>query len=212
MNRTAGLFLAWLCGTLSMCGQSMRVEVANPTASFRHEVVAIDAAGVIKRVGERFRVLEGAGLDVPYQLTYDGQLLLEAAVRSRGRARFTIVAGQPPQFPTVCHGAVHPERKDDLAWENDRGCYRLYGPALAKTGERSFGIDGWTKNTPECVVDNRYYVEDVVMMPRVDSLRRVNRQRGDSLYRINSYHYDHGRGLDPYAVGAMHLGYHSLQS
>ncbi len=182
--------------------QSLTVEVKNPTADFRHELVAVSADSVKARVGDSFRVLEAAGLDVPFQLTYDGKLLIEAAVRPHGTARFNIVAGQPPTFPTVCHGALHPERKDDFAWENDRGCYRVYGPALGRTGERSYGIDVWTKNTPELVVDDRYYVEDVVMMPRVDSLRRVNRHRGDSLYRLNSYHHDHGRGLDPYKVGA----------
>lgn len=182
--------------------QSLTVEVKNPTADFRHELVAVSADSVKARVGDSFRVLEAAGLDVPFQLTYDGKLLLEAAVRPHGTARFNIVAGQPPTFPTVCHGALHPERKDDFAWENDRGCYRVYGPALGRTGERSYGIDVWTKNTPDLVVDDRYYVEDVVMMPRVDSLRRVNRHRGDSLYRLNSYHHDHGRGLDPYKVGA----------
>ena len=180
----------------------MTVEVKNPTKDFRHEVVAVCADSVRARVGESFRVLEGAGLDVPYQLSYDGKLLIEAAVRPQGTARFRIVSGEPPVFPTVCHGALHPERKDDLAWENDRGAYRVYGPALGRTGERSFGIDVWTKNTPDLVVDDRYYIEDVVMMPTVDSLRRVNRQRGDSLYRINSYHHDHGKGLDPYKVGA----------
>ena len=183
-------------------GAQLTVEVKNPTTDFRHEVVAVSAADVKARVGDRFRVLEGAGLDVPYQLTYDGQLLIEAAVRPRATVRFTIVPGTAPQFPAVCHGALHPERKDDFAWENDRGAYRVYGPALGRTGERSYGIDVWTKNTPELVVDDRYYIEDVVMMPRVDSLRRVDRHRGDSLYRINSYHHDHGRGLDPYKVGA----------
>ena len=182
--------------------QRLTVTVENPTADFRHEVVSLSADSVRARVGEPFRVLEAAGLDVPYQLTYDGQLLLEAAVRPRGTASFTVVKGTPPQFPTVCHGALHPERKDDFAWENDRGCYRVYGPALGRTGERSYGIDVWTKNTPDLVVDDRYYIEDVVMMPRVDSLRRVNRHRGDSLYRLNSYHHDHGCGLDPYKVGA----------
>jgi hypothetical protein len=135
-------------------------------------------------------------------LTHDGQLIIEAAVRPKGVARFRIVSGEPPQFAIVCHGALHPERKDDFAWENDRGAYRVYGPALGRTGERSFGTDVWTKNTPDLVVDDRYYIEDVVMMPTVDSLRRINRHRGDSLYRINSYHHDHGRGLDPYKVGA----------
>ena len=189
---------------IALLGKAQRVtlEVVNPTADFRHEVVAVSADSVKDRVGDTFRVLEAAGLEVPYQLSYDGQLLLEAAVRPKGTARFTIVPGTPQQFPVVCHGALHPERKDDFAWENDRGAYRVYGPALGRTKEKSYGIDVWTKNTPELVVNDRYYIEDVVMMPRVDSLRRVNRHRGDSLYRLNSYHHDHGRGLDPYKVGA----------
>lgn len=186
----------------SASAEQLKIRIENPSADFRHEVVALDAAVVKSRVGEQFRVLEGAGLDVPYQLTYDQKLLIEVAVRPHAATGFTIVAGEAPKFPVVCHGALHPERKDDFAWENDRGCYRVYGPALGRTGERSYGIDVWTKNTPELVVDDRYYIEDVVMMPRVDSLRRVNRHRGDSLYRINSYHHDHGRGLDPYKVGA----------
>ena len=203
MNRLLLSLFALHFSLLTASAQSLTVEVKNPTADFRHEVVAVAAVADVKgRVGETFRVLEGAALDVPYQLTHDGQLLIEAAVRPHGTARFVIVPGQPPKFQTVCHGALHPERKDDFAWENDRGAYRVYGPALGRTGERSYGIDVWTKNTPELVVDDRYYIEDVVMMPRVDSLRRVNRQRGDSLYRINSYHHDHGRGLDPYKVGA----------
>ena len=145
---------------------------------------------------------KAAGLDVPFQVTHDRKLLIEASVRRHGTARFTITKGSPRTFPMVCHGKLHPERKDDFAWENDRGAYRVYGPALERTGERSFGIDVWTKNTPELVVDDRFYIEDIVMMPKVDSLRRVDRHRGDSLYRINSYHHDHGRGLDPYKVGA----------
>jgi hypothetical protein len=63
-------------------------------------------------------------------------------------------------------------------------------------------VDVWTKNTPELVLDQRYWIEDVVMMPAVEKLRKENRQRGDSLYRLNSYHNDHGRGSDLYRVGA----------
>ena len=180
----------------------VKVSITNPTDDYRQEVIELDAASITSQVGTPLRVLEAAGLDVPYQLSHDGKLLIEADVRPHGTQRFTIVSGQPPRFATVCHGKLHPERKDDFAWENDRGAYRVYGPALQRTGERSFGIDVWTKNTPELVVDDRYHIEDVVMMPLVDSLRRVDRHRGDSLYRTISYHHDHGRGLDPYKVGA----------
>lgn len=183
----------------------LTVEVANTSDEYCEQVVELPLDSVLQQLGttaDSLRVTEAAGLDVPFQLTHDGKLLIEAAVRKGGVACFTISKGQPQTFPMVCHGALHPERKDDFAWENDRGAYRVYGPALERTGERSFGIDVWTKNTPELVVDQRFYVEDIVMMPTVDSLRRVDRHRGDSLYRTISYHHDHGRGLDPYKVGA----------
>lgn len=182
----------------------LTVEVANPSNEYREQVIEVPLDAVLTGLGttsDSLRVLEAAGLDVPYQVTHDGKLLIEAGVRKGGVARFTIRKGCPPVFPVVCHGTLHPERKDDFAWENDRGAYRVYGPALERTGERSFGVDVWTKNTPELVVDGRFHLEDVVMMPKVDSLRRIDRHRGDSLYRTISYHYDHGRGLDPYRVG-----------
>ena len=194
--------------------QSLTLEVANPSAEYREQIVEIPLDSVLRRlslpafekagraVADSLRVRDAAGLDVPFQLTFDGKLLVEAAVRKGGVARFTVSRGTHPLFPMVCHGAKHPERKDDFAWENDRGAYRVYGPALERSRERSFGIDVWTKNTPELVVDDRYYIEDVVTIPRIDSLYRNNWHKRDSLYRIISYHYDHGRGLDPYRVGA----------
>ena len=184
---------------------SLTLEIANPSAEYREQIVEIPLDGVLQRLGtvaDSLRVRDAAGLDVPFQTTFDGKLLLEAAVRKGGVARFTLSKGSHPQFPMVCHGQLHPERKDDFAWENDRGAYRVYGPALERSKERSYGIDVWTKNTPELVVDDRYYIEDVVTIPRIDSLYRNNWHKRDSLYRIISYHYDHGRGLDPYRVGA----------
>ena len=190
---------------LAAAAQTMTVEVKNPSNEYREEIIELPLETVCQRLGTTYdsiRVLDRAGLDVPCQWTHDGKLLIGAYVRRGGTNSFTIRKGATPKFPVVCDGTIHPERKDDFAWENDRGAYRVYGPALERSRERSYGIDVWTKNTPELVVDDRYYIEDVVMMPKVDSLRRVNRQRGDSLYRINSYHHDHGRGFDPYKVGA----------
>lgn len=203
------ILFSFLISHLAFCpigAQSLTLEVANPTAEYREQIVEIPVDSVMQRLGltttDSLRVRDAAGLDVPFQATFDGKLLLEAAVRKGGVARFTLSKGTHPQFPMVCHGALHPERKDDFAWENDRGAYRVYGPALERTRERSFGIDVWTKNTPELVVDDRYYIEDVVTIPRIDSIYRNNWHVRDSLYRLISYHYDHGRGLDPYRVGA----------
>ena len=183
----------------------MSLVVKNDGDEYRHQVVEIDAKDVFQRLGiqggRQFFVLDNAGLEIPYQLTYDGKVLIEADARQHTEAKFRIVCGTPKTYPSVCFGRIYPERKDDYAWENDRGAYRVYGPALQKTGERSYGVDVWSKNTPELVVEQRYWIEDVVMMPAVEKLRRENRQRGDSLYRLNSYHHDHGRGMDLYKVG-----------
>ena len=183
----------------------MSLVVKNNGDEYRHQVVEIDAKDVFQRLGiqggRQFIVLDNAGLEIPYQLTYDGKVLIEADARLHTEAKFRIVCGTPKTYPSVCFGRIYPERKDDYAWENDRGAYRVYGPALQKTGERSYGVDVWSKNTPELVVEQRYWIEDVVMMPAVEKLRRENRQRGDSLYRLNSYHHDHGRGMDLYKVG-----------
>ena len=183
----------------------VHVTVSNPTDEYRHQVVELDAQTIFSKLGieggRQFVVFDNAGLEQPYQLTYDGKVLIEADARPHTSARFTIRCGTPKNYATVCYGRLYPERKDDYAWENDRCAYRVYGPALQKTGERSYGTDVWSKNTPELVVEQRYWTEDVVMMPRVEQLRRENRQRGDSLYRLNSYHHDHGRGMDLYQVG-----------
>ena len=204
MRRTVLLVIALLL-VGHVGAQKLTLEVSNPSTEYREQVVEVSLDDVFKRLAttaDSLRVRDAAGLDVPFQVTFDGKLLLEVSVRKGGVARFTLTKGSHPKFPMVCHGALHPERKDDFAWENDRGAYRVYGPALERTKERSFGIDVWTKNTPELVVDDRYYIEDVVTIPRIDSIYRNNWHVRDSLYRIISYHYDHGRGLDPYRVGA----------
>ena len=72
-----------------------------------------------------------------------------------------------------------PERKDDLAWENDKIAFRIYGPALRESIEDS-GIDAWTKRVARPVIASWYHQE---------------------LTLGRSYHQDHGEGLDAYKVG-----------
>jgi unsaturated rhamnogalacturonyl hydrolase len=72
-----------------------------------------------------------------------------------------------------------PERKDDLAWENDKVAFRIYGPAL-RSGPEDSGIDVWCKRVATPIV-NKWY--------RLD------------LTAKQSYHKDHGEGYDGYKVG-----------
>ncbi len=72
-----------------------------------------------------------------------------------------------------------PERVDDLAWENDKVAFRIYGPALRSAPEDS-GIDLWFKRVPYPIIDTWY---------RQDLTQKI------------SYHQDHGEGYDAYKVG-----------
>jgi rhamnogalacturonyl hydrolase YesR len=72
-----------------------------------------------------------------------------------------------------------PERKDDIAWENDRIAFRIYGPQLYRDEpppRSGSGVDVWAKSTPRPIVDE--------------------------WYRTGDYHADRGDGLDFYKVGA----------
>jgi unsaturated rhamnogalacturonyl hydrolase len=89
---------------------------------------------------------------------------------------YRLPAGAPvPPVRPRAFGRFVPERKDDFAWESDRFAYRVYGPALAATGEVSSGIDLWAKRVRHPVIDGWYKRDD--------------------------YHKDHGEGLDFYKVG-----------
>jgi len=74
---------------------------------------------------------------------------------------------------------VVPERADDLAFENDVVAFRLYGPPLADSTERS-GLDVWMKRVSYPIIEKWY------------------RQNAEGM----SYHEDHGEGYDAYQVGA----------
>ncbi len=81
--------------------------------------------------------------------------------------------------PRLAYAQIVPRRKDDLAWENDKVAFRIYGPAL-RAGPEDSGIDAWTKRVPRLVQTEWY-----------------RRDREEKI----SYHKDHGEGLDAYHVG-----------
>ena len=211
-NFGTGAFLLAACEKVRYDDGSVRpqdartftVGVTNSTDRFRQEVVEIDAKDVFARLGisggRQFCVFNALGQQVPYQLTYDGKVLIDAAVRPCGTALYTFKKGTPKTFVNTCYGRMYPERVDDIAWENDRAAYRCYGPALQRTGEDAYGNDVWVKNTPDLVVEQRYYVEDV-MKPVIANLKKTNPSAADSLNMITSYHFDQGHGLDCYKVG-----------
>lgn len=181
------------------------ITVTNATDVQRQELVEVDLATVRSLLAltadETFIVKNAVGQQVMTQQTRDGKLLLDVAVRPQGKAVFTVTPGTPQTFENVVCGRQYPERVDDIAWENDRTAYRIYGPALQASGERAFGVDVWVKNTPSLEVEKRYTVE-LSNHGAIEQLKAEGKSdEALALEQATTYHYDHGYGLDCYKVG-----------
>ena len=202
-----------LLALLTACGSSKQsaefvVTVSNDQAFDRtEELVEVPISDVAARVKlideEQYIILDANGNQVPYQISYNDMLLFPATVQANGNATYTIAVGKPIEVEKVAYGRRYPERLDDMTWENDRGAYRAYGPALQARGERAFGYDVWVKRVPELVVEQRYAKHlNPDMQAEVDRLRRARKyNEANELFHSASFHVDHGDGLDCYSVG-----------
>lgn len=157
------------------------LEVSNPLPVARKGEIVEVAVQAFGELPGSFRLKDQKGKEVAYQLTYDGKLIFPATVDSLSTSIYYLEVGCPSKnFPVYVYGRQFPERKDDMAWENDRSAYRAYGPALQKSGEPAYGYDIWSKSVPYPVLEQRFF---------------------DDRERKISFHVDHGNGLDGYAVG-----------
>ena len=236
------IMLLALAGSNYSYAQQATIVVNNPTDAQRQELVEVNIsdvkaklAGIAPKKGEAYIVKNKRGQQIGSQITHDGKLLIDASIRPHGSATYYISIGKPYPQKVWTTGALYKMRKDDIAWENDRCAYRVYGPALQRTGERSFGTDIWAKNTPDTVVYERYVMDkqgnvdgDKVDEKVKSEERKMKNRSGAALeaqkakikalkaesYEIDvttSFHLDHGNGLDPYRVGAtLGLGAPSL--
>ncbi len=237
------MMLLALAGSNYCHAQQATIVVSNPTSNPRTELISLSMNEVKAKLGnaapkkgEAYIVKNKSGQQIGSQITHDGYLLIDASVRPHGSATYYVTIGKPYQQKVWATGALYKIRKDDIAWENDRCAYRVYGPALQRTGERSFGTDVWVKNTPDTVVYERY-VKDMngnIKGDKIDAKVRAlqkqeksekNKAKAAALAKqikvlqaeskevdiLTSFHLDHGNGLDPYRVGAtLGLGAPSL--
>jgi hypothetical protein len=204
-NLIFGIGVAAMMLPTATMAKDITIVVNNNEPVQRQEVVEVSADAVYSqmgiRKGESIIVKNALGQEVTYQLSYDGKLLLDVAVRPCGQAVFTVSQGKPQPMKTFVTGKMYPERVDDIAWENDRTAYRLYGPALQRSGEKAYGIDVWVKNTPDLEVDNRYRVE-LSNHAKIQQLTKEGKTAEAKQMEIaTTYHFDHGYGLDCYKVG-----------
>lgn len=169
-----------LIGLIS-CESGINISVENPSDFKRAEIIEIPVEDLmILPAGKAYIVTSQQGVTIPSQLTYDGKLIFQTELQPKEAISYMIKTGTPEAYPAKTYGRFITERKDDFAWENDRVAFRVYGPALVAVDGPSNGIDLWYKRTNNLIID-KWYKDDIA--------------------GVQSYHDDHGEGLDDYKVG-----------
>lgn len=202
------LLAALLLGACSQPKQMLTISVSNDLPINRQgELVELSMEQVSKQLQlketDDLVLADADGNELPYQLTYDEKLLFVADVQASSAAYYTLRPGTPTvQQSVIACGRQYPERLDDMAWENDKVGFRAYGPALQVRGERGYGYDLFPKRgTSEPVLETLYAEE-------LDSLRWVKYRELAAQDKAKEYlttfscHWDHGYGMDCYAVGS----------
>ena len=183
MKKITFLMLVLLLFVTS-CGKKAEISVFNNSEVDRvGEVVELCLCDLPEFDKDKIVIVDTAGKQVPFQVLYKGNekpqsLAFQVSLEAGKSTKFFIQEGLPEQVKAKTFVRFVPERKDDIAWENDKIAFRMYGPALAAENP-SNGVDVWHKRTSELIVD-KWYKND--------------------LAGIMSYHEDHGEGLDCYKV------------
>lgn len=210
MRKILILFAVALIGFASCADskQSMTVTVTNSLALERAgEMVEVPMSDVVAKLKladtAQIVVLDVDGQQVPYQVTYDEKVVFPVTVGANSAVTYTIQPGTPAPFDVIACGKYYPERLDDVAWENNLGGFRAYGPALQARGERGFGYDLFTKyNTTEPILESLYAEElNPEKRAKIAELKKTDPKAASELQNAISYHIDHGYGMDCYAVG-----------
>ncbi len=206
MKKSLFFALSLLFAVASSAADKVTLTVKNTLPAERKgEMVEVAVATVMKKLGDAKTIIvtDAEGKEIPSQVTYDGKLIFQADIAAKGKTVYYATAGTPQQYSPKVFGRQYPERKDDMAWENDRIAFRCYGPALQRSGETAWGYDIWNKRTSKLVVDERYARElDADLATACRKLRKMG--QGDLANDIDmakSYHVDHGNGMDCYKVG-----------
>ena len=182
--------------------QELPVTVKNDLDFDRKEVVALKRKHLAKLLRSHpqkdIRILKANSHEyLPLQwIDNDGdgkddELLFVAEVRANETAAYRLAVDSKTSSSGIMYGAYSrfiPERSDDLAWENDKVAFRVYGPKGQKEALKgvpgstlSSGVDIWLKRVSRPVIEAWYAGHKA---------------------SPGYYHTDRGEGYDPYHVGA----------
>ncbi len=170
---------------------TVQISVSNPGKFARHdETISVDWKELSARLAHDMRSVtvtdQSLRSEILFQLfdsNLDGtpEALLFQSDFAAGQNKTFMVRGSssPGEEAASLVDARFVEPRQDLAWENDRIAFRMYGPALA--ADVNNGIDVWTKRVRYLIVKKWYEGEE--QTPKI------------------VYHIDHGEGADFFNVG-----------
>ena len=214
MRKILILFVVALIGFASCADskQSMTVTVTNSLALERAgEMVEVPMSDVVAKLKladtAQIVVLDVDGQQVPYQVTYDEKVVFPVTVGANSAVTYTIQPGTPAPFDVIACGKYYPERLDDVAWENDLGGFRAYGPALQARGERGFGYDLFTKyNTTEPILESLYAEElNPEKRAKIAELKKTDPKAASELVETRVISLDAGSYLNKTVVSYTNL-------
>jgi pectinesterase len=184
------LLLALLLSCIARA-QSVVVEVSN-SAPFDRQVATVELP-----LPEIRRVFGGAAAESLGVFVADSQIvcqmvdetgddtadvmIFQSGFKEGEHKTFVVRKGGSRMATPAVTDAKYILPRKDVAWENDRIAYRIYGGPLA--GDVLNGLDVWVKRVRYHIIDKWY---------NGDSLRGGARV---------SYHVDHGEGADFFLTG-----------
>ena len=185
--------------------KALTKTIKNPSNMERQDVIELSGNEIFGAMGlsggRQIVITDGDQVEVPYQLTRDGKILVQVFVAPKGSTTLYIYQGEPKVYRLDCNGRIYPNREDDLAWENDKNAWRFYGPKMHNKGVN--GFDTFTKNVTYPIQD-KLYQSELGSYGLNERLKKQNRGgEWNQLHRdLYTYHRNRGEGMDAYTVGA----------
>lgn len=193
---------------LASCNHSntVTVTVSNHTETdLGYRSVELASADILSRLGSKsFYITDEEGNEVPSQLTHDSLIIFTANVPREERRKFEIhPSDSVHSYPLTVWGDFYPRRNDDIAFENEVVGFRVYGPGTQNRGEKAYGYDIFFKHPSDAIILPDLYAAQTnpANSAKVDSLRAIDPELAGKFMDSVSYHIDHGKGMDCYAVG-----------
>lgn len=206
MNKLYILLLFFTTLTLSCEKKSVKVAVTNESdTEIGVRLIELPAKDILDEINSSsFYITNEKGEEIPYQLTYDSLIIFPVDVPVGMTYVYKIHPSDTLRnYTPAVFGDFYPKRRDDISYENELVGFRIYGPGTQQAGEKAFGYDLFFKYpTQELIVPQLYAAQtDERNWVTVDSIRKFDPAQAEDFINSFTYHIDHGKGMDCYAVG-----------